>query len=67
MASSLIDFLEELDTNSKLMEAYKNDPVATAAKYGLSDEDLTLIKEQNWDEVKKRFDDASKANRVVSY
>ena len=67
MASSLIDFLEELDTNSKLMEAYKNGPVATAAKYGLSDEDLTLIKEQNWDEVKKRFDDASKANRVVSY
>ena len=67
MASSLIDFLEELDTNSKLMESYKNDPVATAAKYGLSDEDLTLIKEQNWDEVKKRFDDASKANRVVSY
>jgi hypothetical protein len=67
MASSLIDFLEELDTNSKLIEAYKNAPVATAAKYGLSDEDLTLIKEQNWDEVKKRFDDASKANRVVSY
>lgn len=67
MANSLIDFLEELDTNSKLMEVYKNDPVETAAKYGLSDEDLTLIKEQNWDEVKKRFDDASKANRVVSY
>ncbi|WP_420933564.1 hypothetical protein ACOJR9_14075 [Alteromonas sp. A081] len=67
MASSLIDFLEELDTNSNLMEAYKKNPVATAAQYGLSDEDVTLIEEQNWDEVKRRFDDVSKANRVVSY
>ncbi|WP_334064234.1 hypothetical protein [Alteromonas genovensis] len=67
MANSLIDFLEELDTNSNLMEAYKKDPVGTAEKYGLSDEDLTLIKEQNWDEVRKRFNDESKANRVVSY
>ncbi|BFT29539.1 hypothetical protein D210916BOD24_07150 [Alteromonas sp. D210916BOD_24] len=67
MAKSIVDFLIELDTNSQLMEAYKQDPVATATKYGLSDEDLKLIKDQNWDEVKKRFDDESKVTRVVHY
>ncbi len=35
--------------------------------YGLSGEDLQLIKDQDWDEVAKRFDDTSKATRVISY
>ncbi|NDV93132.1 hypothetical protein GTH32_18340 [Alteromonas sp. 345S023] len=67
MAKSIVDFLVELDTNSKLMEAYKRDPVTTASDYGLSQEELTLIKEKNWDEVSKRFDDTEKAIRVVNY
>jgi hypothetical protein len=67
MAQSIVDFLEELDTNSKLMEAYKQDPVGTARKYGLVDDELRLIEEKDWDEVKRRFDDASKATRVINY
>ncbi|AFT75503.1 hypothetical protein ACE41O_21250 [Alteromonas macleodii] len=64
---TIVDFLVELDSNSKLMDAYKKDPVGTAEKYGLSGEDLQLIKDQDWDEVAKRFDDTSKATRVISY
>ncbi|MDB2330524.1 hypothetical protein N9V74_02315 [Alteromonas sp.] len=67
MEQSIVDFLEELDTNSKLMEAYKKDPVGTARAYGLVDDELRLIEEKNWDEVKRRFDDASKATRVINY
>jgi hypothetical protein len=67
MAQSIVDFLEELDTNSKLMEAYKQDPVGTARTYGLVDDELRLIEEKDWDEVKRRFDDASKATRVINY
>ena len=40
---TIVDFLVELDSNSKLMDAYKKDPVGTAEKYGLSGEDLQLI------------------------
>ena len=67
MATSIQDFLVELDTNSKLMEAYKSAPVATAKKYGLSDNEVKIIEEQNWEELSKRFDDTSKTIRVVSY
>lgn len=67
MAKSIQDFMVELDTNSKLMDAYKNDPVATAKKYGLSADEVKIIADQNWDELSKRFDDTSKTIRVVSY
>lgn len=49
------------------MEAYKKDPVATAADYGLSGEELKLIEDKNWEEVSKRFDDIKKAPRVINY
>lgn len=67
MAKSIEDFLVELDTNSKLMEAYKNAPAATAKKYGLSADEVKIIADQNWDELSKRFDDTSKTIRVISY
>ncbi|WP_334022286.1 hypothetical protein [Alteromonas sp. S015] len=67
MAKSIQDFLVELDTNSKLMEAYKSAPVATAKKYGLSDNEVKIVEDQNWDELSKRFDDTSKTIRVISY
>lgn len=67
MAKSIQDFLVELDTNSKLMEAYKNDPVATAKKYGLPADEVKIIADKNWDELSKRFDDTSKTIRVISY
>jgi hypothetical protein len=67
MANSLEDFLIELDTNSELMQAYKDDPVGTAEQYGLSEEDVKLIKDKNWEEIEKRFADQNKAPRVVHY
>jgi hypothetical protein len=67
MAKTLEDFLVELDTNSELLEAYKKDPVATAAQYGLSEEDVQLFKDKNWEEIEKRFTDENKAPRVVHY
>lgn len=67
MAKSIKDFLVELDTNSKLMEAYKNDPVATAKKFGLSADEVKIIADKNWDELSKRFDDKSRTIRVISY
>ena len=67
MAKSIQDFLVELDTNSKLMEAYKSDPGATAKKYGLPADEVKIIADKNWDELSKRFDDTSKTIRVISY
>ena len=67
MAKSLEDFLIELDTNSDLMKAYEKDPVGTAEQYGLSEEDVKLIKDKSWEEVEKRFADQNKAPRVVHY
>lgn len=67
MAKSLEDFLIELDTNSDLMKAYEKDPVGTAEQYGLSEEDVKLIKDKNWKEIEKRFADQNKAPRVVHY
>ncbi|GFD90127.1 hypothetical protein LHL20_02070 [Alteromonas sp. McT4-15] len=67
MAKTLEDFLVELDTNSELLEAYKKDPVATATQYGLSEEDVQLFKDKNWEEIEKRFTDENKAPRVVHY
>ena len=67
MAKSIQDFLVGLDTNSKLMEAYKNDPVATAKKFGLSADEVKIIADKNWDELSKRFDDKSRTIRVISY
>jgi len=67
MATSIVDFLEELDTDSKLQEAYRSDPVGTAKNYGLSDEDVRLIEDKNWVEVARRFDDLKKTIRIISY
>lgn len=67
MAKSIEEFLVELDTNSELMAKYKKDPVGTAKKYGLSDEEVKLIEDQSWDEVEKRFNDTKRAIRIISY
>ncbi|GFD95530.1 hypothetical protein KUL156_48040 [Alteromonas sp. KUL156] len=67
MAQSIVDFLVELDTNSKLMEAYKKDPEGTATKYGLPEDEIKIIAEKNWDELSSRFDDTSKTIRVINY
>lgn len=65
MAKSLVDFLEELDTNSTLMEAYKQDPVGTARGYDLSEADVKLIEEQRWDQVRQQFEDLGKSIKVI--
>ncbi|GEA10623.1 hypothetical protein [Alteromonas sp. KUL49] len=67
MAKSIEEFLVELDTNSELLEKYKKDPIGTAKKYGLSDEDVKLFEDKNWDELEKRFSDAKRAVRVIHY
>ena len=67
MAKSIEDFLVELDTNSKLLKAYKKDPVATAKKYGLPEDEVQIIADKKWDELSKRFDDTSKTIRVINY
>lgn len=67
MAKSLVDFLEELDSNAKLKEAYLKDPVATVTNYGLADEDVKIIKNKDWDTVRKLFEGAGKTVKTISY
>jgi hypothetical protein len=67
MTKSLVDFLEELDTNAELKEAYLKDPVATATSYGLADEDVKIIKNKDWDTVKRKFENLNKHIKVHSY
>ena len=67
MAKSLVDFLEELDSNAKLKEAYLKDPVATASNYGLADEDVKIIENKDWDTVQKRFENSGKPIKTISY
>ncbi|MGS2721691.1 hypothetical protein [Paraglaciecola aestuariivivens] len=67
MARSLIDFLEELDSNAKLKEAYLKDPVGTAQSYGLGDDDIELIKNQDWEKAKQMFESEGKPIKTHTY
>lgn len=67
MAKSLTDFLEELDSNAELKESYLKDPIATATTYGLTDEDVNVIKNKDWDNVIKRFESSGKGSKVHTY
>jgi hypothetical protein len=67
MAKSLVDFLEELDSNAELKESYLKDPVATAKDYGLTDEEVAIIKNKDWDTVRKLFEGAGKSIKTISY
>ncbi len=64
---TLADFLEELDSNAKLKDAYLNDAVATAQSYGLADEYVTLIKNKDWDAMTKRFENSDQVVKVHTY
>lgn len=67
MAKSLADFLEELDSNAELKEAYLKDPVATAKSYGLAEADVTLIKNKDWSAVTKQFESSGHPVKVHTY
>ena len=67
MAKSLADFLEELDSNAELKGSYLKDPVATATTYGLTDGDVNVIKNKDWDTVKKQFENLGKGPKVHTY
>jgi hypothetical protein len=67
MAKSLSDFLEQLDSNAELKESYLKDPIATATAYGLTDEDVNVIKNKDWDTVIKRFESSGKGSKVHTY
>ncbi|MGK0305440.1 MAG: hypothetical protein ACI8UG_001188 [Gammaproteobacteria bacterium] len=64
MARSLVDFLEELDSSAELKESYLKDPVATAKNYGLTDEDVAIIKNEDWDAVRKQFENLGSDPKV---
>jgi hypothetical protein len=53
MSKTLINFIEELDSNAKLLEESKSNPVATAKGYGLSEEDVKIIRLEN--DVKRKI------------
>ena len=67
MAKSLVDFLEELDSNAELKESYLKDPVATAKDYGLTDEDVAIIKNKDWDTVRKQFENLGSDPKVHTH
>ncbi|XOV80390.1 MAG: hypothetical protein ACFHVJ_05410 [Aestuariibacter sp.] len=67
MAKTLVDFIEELDTNASLREEYLKDPVGTAKRNGLSDEDINTIKNKDWETVSKQFEDLSKSSKNIDH
>ena len=67
MAKSLVDFLEELDSNAELKESYLKDPVATAKKYGLADDEVAIIKNKDWDTVRKSFENLGSDPKVHTH
>ncbi|MFT6343505.1 MAG: hypothetical protein ACJAWQ_000555 [Paraglaciecola sp.] len=67
MAKSLVDFLEELDSNAELKESYLKDPVATAKNYGLTDEEVAIIKNKDWDTVRKQFENLGSDPKVHTH
>ena len=67
MAKSLVDFLEELDSNAELKESYLKDPVAAAKNYGLKDEDVAIIKNKDWDAVRKQFENLGSDPKVHTH
>ena len=67
MAKSLVDSLEELDSNAELKESYLKDPVATAKNYGLTDEEVAIIKNKDWDTVRKQFENLGSDPKVHTH
>lgn len=67
MTITMVDFIEELDTNAKSLDAFKADSVGTAKTFGLSDEDVKLIESQNWKALSQQYEDLGKAARNIRY
>lgn len=51
----LVDYIVELNADAKMLAKHNADSEGAARAYGLSDDDIELVKSQNHDEIKARF------------
>lgn len=65
--STLNKFLTELGTNAKLLEAYKDDPVATMTAAGLSDEEIDAVQNVDLAKIKELTGESNTYGVIVHH
>ena len=51
----LVDYIVELNADSEMLAKHNADPEGAARSYGLSEDDVELIKAQDHEAIKARF------------
>ncbi len=55
MSDIFKEFLTEIPNNSALREAYKNDKAQSMKDYGVSDEDIQLVMNKDYESIQKKL------------
>ena len=51
----LVDYIVELNANADMLAKHNADPEQAARDYGLSEDDIELVKSQDHEAIKARF------------
>jgi len=62
MTNDLIEFLTELSTNDNLMLDFIKDRETTMKKYGLSEEEIRIVIEEDYQTLNKSLPDGTKTS-----
>ncbi len=60
MTNQLVEFLTKLSTDDTLMLAYIKNRAGTMKDYGLSDEDIKIIVDENYQALNELLDEGTK-------
>jgi len=59
MTDKLVEYMVEINSNPEALAAHKAKPEQAAKDFGLSEEEVQLIAEQNVDQIQQRCDSSS--------
>lgn len=59
MTDKLVEYVIELNSNPSALEKHNADPECAAADFGLDKNDITLIKNEDAEEITKRCESSS--------
>ncbi len=59
MTDLLVEYMVELNSNPEALAAHEANPEQSARDFGLSEDDIQLLVDQNTDEIQKRCDSSS--------
>jgi hypothetical protein len=66
MSDKLCEYLLDLNERPELLAKHNADPLGAARDYGLDEADIALIDDENYDEIKSRFNQKAAAAQLVA-